>query len=393
MNRARARLSRSSARPGLTSLLLGLVAAAWTPSASAQQSVGAGVEFQGYSFEEGLGASAAQLTLLPVGTRLQLSRSVTVDLSAAWAEARIERDGAALTLSGPVDTRVRASWQATPWALIAVQGSIPTGNATHSDEEAIVASVLSSDLLGFREATLGAGTQMTSSVAVAVPVAGFGVGIAGAWSVNGAFNPSEGSELRYRPGAEQRIRVGIDRNFGGATLALGGTFVNVEMDRADGRNLFQPGRRIAGDGSLALRIGPGVWTLYGGASWRERGDLTLSVVDNAGSVVRDSTLATPSQGLWTAGLTGALPLRGGYVFRPQVDLRVQDRNVPGAPDEGSGWIAGFGGEFPLRLLGRYDLFPRGRLLVGRVLDGDGEERSTRGAELGFSLRGSWSGSR
>ena len=70
-------------------------------------------------------------------------------------------------LSGPVDTSIKASYAVTPWALVSVGANVPTGNGTHSGQEAIVASVLSTDLLGFREATWGTGFAVTSSVASA----------------------------------------------------------------------------------------------------------------------------------------------------------------------------------------------------------------------------------
>ena len=152
-------MSRQLRASGALALVL---AAGMAAPAAAQQSIGVGTEYMGYTFEEGLGASAAQLLMFPVAVRFPVS-SLTFDLYAAWAQGKVERDDVAYTLQGPVDTRLKVSWEATPWALLSVGASLPTGNSTHNGEEAVVASVLAMDLLGFSEATWGTGAQITTS--------------------------------------------------------------------------------------------------------------------------------------------------------------------------------------------------------------------------------------
>ena len=144
-----------------------LLAAVSVGPADAQLSVGVGVDYLGYEFDEGLGAEAAQLLMVPVGVRVSATDAITLDVSGAWAEGRIEAAGSQLELSGFVDTAVRLAWQATPWGLLTVGANIPTGDSQHDSEEAIVASLLSTDLLGFREASWGRGLAVTSSLAVA----------------------------------------------------------------------------------------------------------------------------------------------------------------------------------------------------------------------------------
>ena len=117
--------------------LLALLAASPT---RAQVVVGGGVDYLGYSFEDGLGATAAQLLMIPVAIRIPASSALTFDVSSAWADGRIERSGSQLKLSGPVDTGVRAAYQVTPSILVTVGANVPTGTATHDNNEAIVAS-------------------------------------------------------------------------------------------------------------------------------------------------------------------------------------------------------------------------------------------------------------
>ena len=101
--------------------------------------------------------------------RVPVGQNLRFDLYSAWANGSVVQNGTTYTLSGPVDTSVKGSWQAMPGVLLTVGANVPTGNSTHDDEEALVAAVLSTDLLGFRESTWGTGFALTSSVALAHP--------------------------------------------------------------------------------------------------------------------------------------------------------------------------------------------------------------------------------
>ena len=363
----------------------GMVTLASAAPLAGQGSIGVSTDYLGYSFSDGLGASAAQLLMVPVALRLPMG-ALTIDVYAAWAEGKVERENVEFTLSGPVDTRIKASLQATPWALLSVGVSLPTGNAMHDANEAVVASVLATDLLSFREATWGTGLAVTSSVATAGRVGSFGFGIAGSYAVNEEFEPTADSNLRYQPGNETRVRVGIDKNFGTSTFTAGGTFMQFEEDLADGQNLFQAGNRLRFDATYQFRAGAGIWTFYAADLWRENGDLTLSLVDEQGSLVGDTTFATPTQNLAVAGFIGTIGIGGRYVFRPHVDFRYQAREEPDGRNEGSGWIVAAGGDIPVRLFGVWDFFPKARVVFGQIKDVGGIYKNLTGAEFSGTIR-------
>lgn len=367
------------------SSLLAVSALVATPAPSTAQGVtlGTGVDYLGYSFEDGLGAEAAQLLLVPVAMRVPVGGSLSLDLFSAWAEGRVERSGSTLTLSGPIDTNVKASWRPTPWATTAVTVNVPTGDGTHDDQEAIVASVLSTDLLGFREATWGTGLAVTSSLGLAGQAGGFGMGVAAAYAVRGEFEPNEDVSLTYRPGNESRIRVGFDRNFGNSTLTFGGTFINFQEDRVTDdvvtdQNLFRAGNRYRFDVSYAFRAGAGVWTFYGADLIRENGDMRVDVTDS-------TFVQTASQNLIVGGVIGTMALGGGYVFRPHVDVRYQMREEADGNEAGSGWITAVGGDVPVRLLGS-EFFPKARVYFGAIRSLTGEDVSLLGMELKGTFR-------
>ena len=357
---------------------------------NAQTTVASGVDYLGYSFDAGLGADAAQLLLVPLAVRLPVSDAVTLDIFSAWAEGRVEQANTQLTRSGPVDTGVKLSFQATPWAVLAVSANLPTGNATHTTEEAVVASILSTDLLAFRETSWGTGTAITTSVASATRAAGFGLGIAAAYAARSSFEPSDGVDLAYTPGNEVRVRAGVDRNFGNATLTAGATFVQYTEDQvaeggAAATNLFQAGNRLRFDASLAFRAGSGVWTIYGADLIRENGDLFVDIIDGSGAVVDQTAVQTAKQNLIVAGVIGSVGLGGGFVFRPHVDVKIQSREETDGSTAGSGWMLAAGGDIPFRIFGG-EFFPKARVYVGSIEGLTGANISTLGAEFKGTLR-------
>jgi hypothetical protein len=362
------------------------VATAIALPAPAQQTIGVSSSYMGYSFDSGLGADAAQLLLVPVAMRFKAGSSLTLDIYSAWAQGKVEREGTEFSLQGVVDTRVKLSLAFGPWAMLSVGVAVPTGNASHNSEEAVVASVLSTDLLGFREATWGTGFSVTPALATAVRAGGFGIGLAAAYAARSEFEPSADLDLTYQPGNESRLRLGIDRNFGNTTLTMGVTVMKYEQDLADGRNLFQAGNRMRADVTYAFRAGAGVWTIYAADLWRENGDLTLSIVDELNTIVGDTTVATAMQNLLVGGIMGSIGVGGSYVFRPHIDFKYQIREEADGRDEGSGWILGAGGDFPLRLFGGADFFPKARILLGSIKNPAGSARSLMGAEFSGTLR-------
>jgi hypothetical protein len=354
-----------------------------TAPVRAQVSAGAGIDYMGYAFDPGLGADAAQLIMIPVAVQIPAMPGLGFDIYGAWAEGRVERADTLYELSGPVDTGVRAAYQATPWALVTLGANIPTGDPTHDGQEAIVASLLSTDILGFREASWGRGFAVTGSVAVARSMGNFGLGLAGAYSMRGKFNPTADDEdFEYQPGSETRIRLGLDRNFGNSTLTFGGTFIAYTQDQGNGQNLFQAGKRFRFDASYAFRMAAGVWTVYAADLVRQSGTLNLPNVDSQGDPLDTFTsVNTPKQNLAVLGVMGAVALGGGFVFRPHIDFKLQAREDAGGSDAGSGWLVAAGGDIPMRVFGGRDFFPKARVLIGSLKDATGNGVRVFGMEF------------
>jgi hypothetical protein len=367
-------------------LLAGGAAAAVPATAQLNAATfGTGVHFQGYDFDDALGVKAANLLLVPFASQLPIGSRISADVYTAYARGSALIGETQHTLSGMVDTRIRANFQATPWALVTLGVNIPTGNAAHTDSEARVAAVLASEMLGFREASWGLGAGLTTGIATAHHIGSTGVGLGVSYRVASEFEPVADSTLKYTPGNEVRVRLGLDRNIGSSKLTGGFTFQNYSQDRVQGVDLFQPGNRYRGDIAYSFRTSASAaWTLYAADIWREHGD--VNVVDQTGAVVRDSTFSTGTQNLLVAGIAGSMRV-GSIALAPSIDARKQTRSLPG----GEGWLIGAGTEgteVPLHA-GSFAVTPGGRLTFGKIQGDTPENRSLWGGELSLSVR--WGG--
>ena len=357
-------------------VLLGLVAFNAPIAYAQRQTFGLVPNAQFYQFDE-MEVETASLFIVPVGYEFSPGSRLTIDAYTAYARGDVKVGGTTHTLQGIVDTRVRASIAATPWAVLTLGVNIPTGNATHDESEAVVASALSTELLGFREALWGTGFGFTSGVATAWRMGETGVGLGASYRVAGEFEPVADSTFTYAPGNEARIRLALDRNIGSNKLTFGVTFQNYSADQARGRELFAPGNRFRIDGAYSFRTNnTSTWTLFATDVWRENGDVTLPLTTGG-----FETSKAGQQNLVVIGLAGALQMSGRTSFQPTADFRLLTRNS----GVGEGWLVALGTDIPLRR-SRYEWVPSLRASYGQIEGSSTVKSNLWGGEVGLALR-------
>jgi hypothetical protein len=337
--------------------------------------VSTGVQLQGYDFDNALGVEAVNLVLLPVAWSVGLGERTSFDVYSAFARGAALIGGTEYVLRGATDTRLRANFAATPWAVVTMGLNLPTGRTGHSAGEARVAAVLGTDLLGFREANFGLGFGATTGIATAHRVGDTGLGAGLSYRVAGGFEPSADTAFTYTPGNELRIRAGIDQNIGRNRLTAGVTYQNFATDRVDGRELFQPGGRWRGDVAYAFRTSPAAsWTVYVTDVWRDHGDVRFARLDPADADAGPLRIGT--QNLLIGGIAGAWRATPALLLQPMAEGRLLSREDRG----GDGWLLGFGSGLPLRT-STVNFSPTARVNFGGMQDDDGVSRRIIGAEL------------
>lgn len=354
---------------------LGLLAAA---PAAAQDGLrlASGAVYRTFTLDESLAADNATLLLVPLAADVPIGRAFVFELYGAYAIGSVERDSATLELAGPINANVRAIWAATPWARLSLGVSVPTADAAHDTEESQVAAILSTDLLGFREAAFGTGTAVTTGVAFAHQVGDWGLGWGGSFRYAAEFEPLADSALTYSPGSQFVVRIAGDRNVGrGGKLTLGASYQHFADDSYES-NLFRPGPRFRGDVTLAFRTGPrSTWSLFLTDIWRQQSEATLG----DGDLAVDTTVSG-SQNVVVVGAGGALDL-GGIRLHPRADFRALGREDGVA----SGWLGSAGLGVPFRF-GSVEALPRASAMFGAIENSAGERPGISGFEAELTLR-------
>jgi hypothetical protein len=342
--------------------------------------IAAGVHYQGFDFGASGDIRTAKLLLVPITFQSRLNSRTAFDGYAAYASGEITGAGKRYTLDGPVDSWVRLRWAANSWAVVAVGVAVPTGVSSHTGEEAAVSNALANDLLGFREATWGGAASGTFGISTARRIGANRLTFGTSYRVAGSFQPSVDTAMRYAPGDEARVRLGVERKIGTGNLHTGLTMQHFTIDKADQRNLFQSGNRIRGD----IAYSTDSWGIYAANLLRARGDLLVPIVNALdGTALRDTVINVGWQNLTIVGLHGSIRVGNSMVIAPSADFKARRREDAG----GNGWLGTVGLVLPLRL-GAAELFPSVKATYGSIISSvnTGFGQKVKGLEAGMVIR-------
>ncbi|MBI4420602.1 MAG: hypothetical protein HY560_07225 [Gemmatimonadetes bacterium] len=250
-----------------------IAALAMLPSrAVAQGSVSARAAalYESYSFDAGIAFSKVAELTVPVGVDIRLGRLGTLALSTGFATVNLTSalDPADLpdqTVSGPLDTEVRLSRDLVPGKLVLIlNGAVPTGTKTVEQRQLAVLGALSSDVIGFAAPSLGSGGNLGGGFVGAVPLGKFAVGFGATYKMPLSYTPVVGQARSLQPGAEIRIRGGLEGALARKTyLRFAGIFARSSRDKVSGDLRNGIGARVISYVSINQGVGPVSITLYG----------------------------------------------------------------------------------------------------------------------------------
>ncbi|MEK6768388.1 MAG: hypothetical protein AABY85_05285 [Gemmatimonadota bacterium] len=355
---------------GLAALAL-LVAPAALRAQEARRTLYTGVEYRTLSFDPGLFTKTVSELVVPVGLVIPFSSRLTVDLGTRFARAeRTDESGASSTISGLTDVQARAVVQLVQdVALFTVTANLPTGKTKLSGEEVAVAGAIATDLLPFPVSSFGSGSSVTTGLALAVPVAGWAVGLAGSYRMSGSFTPLAGASS-YKAGAEVRFRAGVDRVIGQGRVSLGFTYSSFSTDEFGGSGVLRPGKRYIGQAGVSLPLGNMGLSLYAWDLYRASGTVPIN------------GLTTEKQNLMALGAALSIQ-RGRNVFRPSVEYRVFGEGDSSLVKAGT--LLSLGARYQMATGESMSLIPSVRYDMGNIPNG-GTDVGYRGFSVGLSLR-------
>jgi hypothetical protein len=333
----------------------------------------AGFEARGLSFQSGLGIKSVSEFAVPFGVVWPASTRLSFDVGGSYASVTRKDETGSQSLSGLTDIQARGVFQLLPdLAVLTVGVNLPTGKTKLTKDQLVAAGVVASDLIPFPVSSFGSGFNVTTGLALAVPVAGWALGAAGSYRQSGGFTLLADSSATYKAGGEFRVRLGADRIVGQSRVSLGLTYSTFGQDEFGGSAILQSGKRWISQASWSFPIGNlglavYAWDMYLGAG-------TYPI--NGQPVPKRNVLA----------LGGVASLQmGKNVLRPQIEYRNHTVGVSQLSQAGK--LLSLGARYQMPIGERYAVFPSARFDTGNVVNPQTAQAvSFTGWNFGVTLR-------
>ena len=322
-----------------------------------------------YAFDEGLGLKRVNEITVPVGADLRLGRFADLTLSSGWARVLLRADETSpledQQLSGVLDTEFRLGVNAIPGRLIVLAtGVIPTGIKTVQESELSVLGALSSDIIGFAAPSVGSGGSVGGGFAGALPLGRFALGLGATYRRPVGYTPLLGDTASLRPGAELRVRVGLEGPLARMTYVRAAAVYAVRgKDELAGTPQPGVGNRIVAYLSVNQQVGRVATTLYAFDVYRASPQIEGTPLGAA---------RLPEGNLLAFGSRFAIPVRRGTEVTPRFEVRLstaQDSTAAGLRRLGNSF------RFGLDVRNQFTTQLAAVLQVGRVT-GDVVQRGT-----------------
>jgi hypothetical protein len=255
---------------------------------------------------------------LPVFVTVPVNERLTFDVGTSFARTRVTSDGASSELSGLTDTQLRGNLTLGSDFVVLTAGlTLPTGKSSVTLEQFRAAGLIGNDFLAFPISTMGTGLAFTGGIALARPFGDWNLGAGGAVRRAAGYEPFSipGQTLRFQPGNEYRVRVGVDRAVRAGRVALGLTYSAFGKDDVGG-SVYNTGNRLIAQG-----------TYVDAFSGHEVTFAAYNVFRGRGSYASGAPAGTEN----IADLFGSIALNaGGAPIEPSVELRHWLQHVLGA---------------------------------------------------------------
>jgi hypothetical protein len=208
----------------------------------------------------------------PFAWIIPMTKTFTLDVSTSYAASTVTSGGAVTSsIAGLTDTQVRGSWVLfDQHAALTVGLNIPTGKYTINANQQEAAGQIGNAFLLMPVGGMGVGPGGTMGLAVAQRLGDWNLGVSGSVRKTGRFDAYQLTTgvLRFQPGDEYRLRIGVDRPVGKGSFTGSINYSKFGSDVIDS-SAFATGDRTMLQAGLALPFGPnditiGLWDMYRG---------------------------------------------------------------------------------------------------------------------------------
>jgi hypothetical protein len=248
------------------------------------------------SYQLGTGATARTISQLgvPFAVIVPFSDRFNIDISSSYANSQVKMPGTATSaITGFTDAQVRGNLTLGDNAAVLTLGvNLPSGQYKVPDGQQAAAGQIGNDFLIYPVTSMGNGLAATGGIGFAQSLGTWNLGIGASFRYSTAFDAYQvqTSVLRFTPGNEARIRVGLDRPVGDGSFNVSVTYSKFGKDQADSTS-FATGDRALAQAALAVPMGSGsdlllsAWDLYRGVGQQLGASSPWENVGNAGVAI------------------------------------------------------------------------------------------------------------
>ena len=285
-----------------------------------------GPQYVNYKVGSGAGAKTVIQLSFPIAFILPVTDKFSLDLSTSWADSRVTTAGVESSkISGLTDTQLRMNYTVGENRAVFTLGvNVPTGMYKVPDKQQEAAGQIGSQFLLYPVSSMGSGAALTGGVALAWTVREWNIGFGGSYRYSSPFDAYQvqTNVLRFEPGSESRIRVGVDRAIGDARISFAGTYSAFSADKVDSTS-FATGARILGQASIAMPTPFGDLSIGGWNLYRAQGQQVGAVA--------------PWENISNVSLALGFDVGGVYV-QPSIEGRAWMRDYDRAGSVGTGGV-------------------------------------------------------
>jgi hypothetical protein len=266
------------------------------------------------SYKLGTGSTARTINQLgvPFAVIVPFSDRFNIDISSSYANSQVKVPGQATsTITGLTDAQLRGNLTLGDNAAVVTLGiNLPTGQYKVPDGQQAAAGQIGNDFLIYPVTSMGNGLAATGGVGFAQTLGTWNLGVGASFRYSTAFDAYQvqTAVLRFTPGNEARLRVGLDRPVGDGSFNVSVTYSKFGKDQADSTT-FATGDRALAQSALAIPLGTS------GA------DMVLSGWDLYRATGQQLGAPSPWENVGNAGIAIGWNLGDLYV-QPNVEERI-----------------------------------------------------------------------
>ena len=280
------------------------------------------------NYKIGSGATEKTVTQLsfPIAFILPVTEKLSFDVSASYADSRVSTAGVESSkITGLTDTQLRMNYTlGDNQAVFTLGVNAPTGMYKVPDKQQEAAGQIGSNFLLYPVSSMGSGSAVTGGIALAKSLGDWNLGFGASYRYSAPFDAYQvqTNVLRFEPGSESRIRLGIDRAVGDGRISFAATYSAFSQDKVDSTS-FATGARMLGQAGITMPTAFGDVSI---SSW----DLYRAAGQQVGATAPWENISNVSMALgWDVG---------GAYLQPSVELRSWMRNSEKAGLVGTGGV-------------------------------------------------------